>query len=292
MTKFRILIADDHDAIRRSLRALLESHSDWEVSGEAVNGRQAVDESARLQPDLVITDLEMPELNGLETIRRIRARDPESSIIVLTMYDTSEIGAQLRKAGAAAVILKSEAPERLVPAVHDVQRRQGWFVGSIVPRPRHAITFFRTKAEEDAALLLFIREGLERGERILHLVDTRHSSGDDGGIEVLAFDRMTGGNGADHDAVLGRFAEAFRESGSRGFPLTRLIGDTAWMMEHYPRLAELEPRYNILLNDFDDVILCAYDVTRFTAAMVLEGLRAHPLVLVGGAFHRNPFYAL
>jgi DNA-binding NarL/FixJ family response regulator len=292
MPKFRILIADDHEAIRRGLRLLLESHADWELSGEAANGREAVEKSALLQPDLVITDLDMPELTGLEAIRQIRMRDPGSEVIVLTMYDTVELAAELRKAGAAAVIAKSEASERLVPAVHDAQRRRGWFGGAILARPRHAMTFFRTRAEADAELLPFIAEGVERGERIVHLVDARDAGGEAGaGIDVAAFDVVLRGETAfEHDAVLGHFAEVVRDSASRGFPLTRIIGETAWMMEHNPNFTELESRFNDLLADYDDVIVCAYDVTKFSAAMIVECMHAHPLVLTGGVFHQNPFF--
>jgi len=290
MAKFRILIADDHQAIRRNLRFLLESHSDWEVSGEAANGREAVEECARLKPDLLITDLDMPELSGMETIRQIRARDPESSIIVLTMYDTSEIVGPLLEAGATAVIAKSQAQEDLVPAVHDIQRRQGWFVGSILARPRHAIAFYRTKEEEDSMLLPFIREGRERHERILHLVSGVDSDGGNG--EIAAFGSLIRGESdLETEAVLGHFRALIRDSASRGFALTRIIGDTAWMAEHNPRLPELEPRYNDLLEGLDDVMICAYDVTKFSSTLILDGLRSHPLVWVDGTFRTNPFFA-
>ncbi len=291
MAKFRILIADDHPAIRKNLRSLLESHQDWELAGEASNGREAVEASARLRPDLVITDIDMPELSGLETVRQIRERDPDSSIVVLTMHDSPALAKELRKA-EASVVVKSEASERLVAAIHEVQRRRGWLSGAIVARPRHAITFFRTNAEAEGVLLPFIREGLERGERIVHLVDARDSNARIGGVEVAAFDgAIHGPGGFDHDAVMGGIADILRDSESRGIPLTRIIGDTAWMMEHNPRFAGLERRYNDLLADFDDVIVCAYDLTKFSDALVMEGLRAHPLVFAGAAFQHNPFFA-
>jgi len=293
MGNFRILIADDHVAIRRNLRSLLESHADWEVSGEAANGREAVEQWERLQPDLVITDFEMPELNGLETIRQIRARDSDSSIVVLTMYDTPEIVAQLRNAGAAAVVAKSDASERLVPMIHAVQRHRGWFAGSIVPRPRHALAFFPTNAEADEVLLPFIREGVVRGERVLRIVDAhdleRDASVD--GIEVAPFDSIVvGDRGLEPESVLARVAAILRDSASRGFPLTRVIGETAWMKEHNPDFLVLESGFNDLMKDFDDVVVCGYDLTRFSSAMVIDCLRVHPLVLVGGALRQNPFF--
>lgn len=292
MMKFRILIADDHQAIRRNLRLLLESRGDLEVAGEAANGREAVEESARLRPDLVITDLDMPELSGLETIRQIRARDPEASIIVLTMYGTDGIAAQLRDAGAAAVIAKSEAPERLIAAVRDVQRRRGWFGGTYVARPRHAVAFYESEAESDAMLLPFIREGNERQERVVRLVaGARGDGGNGNGVDVTLMDSLIyGDNRFEHEAVMERFAGIVRDSASLGFPLTRIIGDPAWMMRNNPNFPAVERRFNDLFADLDDVLICAYDVSKFSSALIMESLRSHPLVLARGELRRNPFY--
>ncbi|MCU1348561.1 MAG: two component transcriptional regulator, LuxR family [Acidobacteria bacterium] len=292
MAKLRILIADDHALIRRSVRILLESHSGWEVSGEAANGREAVEQSARLLPDLVITDLHMPEGNGLETIRQIRARDPEASIIVLTMDDSPTVAEHLRKAGAAAVIAKSDANERLIAAIYGVERRNGRFGGSIIPRPRHAAAFFRTKEEADAVVLAFVREGLERGERVVRLRGGHDPAADvgPGSLDALSWDEVIGDGALNADAVLGRIVQLLEDSAARGYPLTRVIAATEWMMEHNPEFRELEPRFNDVLEDLDDVLVCGYDLTKFPPELVNEALRWHPLLLVDGRLQANPGY--
>ncbi len=83
--KLRILLADDHEIVRRGLRALLEKHEGWEVCGEAADGREAVEKTLQLKPDVVILDIGMPLLNGLDTTRQLLQHDPSSKIIVLTI---------------------------------------------------------------------------------------------------------------------------------------------------------------------------------------------------------------
>jgi hypothetical protein len=203
------------------------------------------------------------------------------------------MAAQLRDAGATDDVVKSEANENHESAVHDDPRRRGWLSASTFSRPRHAALFYRTKAEEEEELRPFIREGLARRERIVHLVETQRLHVDESGaVDVIPFETaIAGPNGLGHEAVLGRFAELLHDSASRGFPLARIIGETAWMFEHNPEFLELEPRFNTLFEDYDDLLVCAYDVTRFSGEALFAGLRAHPFVLAEGALHPNPFYA-
>jgi DNA-binding NarL/FixJ family response regulator len=113
----RILIADDHDLIRRGVRALLESQPGWEVCGEAADGRSAVRMAGRLRPDLVVLDIGMPELNGIEAIRQIKAERPEASILALSLHDSEQLVHDVLAAGARGYVLKSDASERLVAGV-------------------------------------------------------------------------------------------------------------------------------------------------------------------------------
>src|SRR5689334_8301051 len=97
--KVRILLADDHDIVRRGLRTLLEMRPDWEVCAEAADGRTAVQLAEELLPDVVILDLGMPELNGLEAARRIVAHCPRSRVLMLTMHETEQFVRESLAAG-------------------------------------------------------------------------------------------------------------------------------------------------------------------------------------------------
>lgn len=117
MTTTRILVADDHDLIRRGVRALIESQSGWEVCAEAANGREAVRQTARLHPDVVVIDIGMPELNGIEAIRQIRAERPTLPILALSLHDSEQLVHDVLAAGARGYVLKADAGDRLVAAV-------------------------------------------------------------------------------------------------------------------------------------------------------------------------------
>src|SRR4029077_1554392 len=102
----RILIADDHEVARRGIRALLESHPGWEVCGEAKDGREAVELASRTNPDLVLLDIGMPNLNGLEAARQVLAESPDIAILILTMHDSDQVVREVLRAGARGFLLK------------------------------------------------------------------------------------------------------------------------------------------------------------------------------------------
>jgi DNA-binding NarL/FixJ family response regulator len=87
----RIVLVDDHEVVRRGIRLMLEAHPDWQVCGEAANGREAVKLAAQLKPDIVIVDLEMPELNGLEATRQIKKELPNVEVLIYTMHESEEL---------------------------------------------------------------------------------------------------------------------------------------------------------------------------------------------------------
>jgi NarL family two-component system response regulator LiaR len=118
----RVLVADDHAIVRKGIRALLATEPDIEVVGEAENGREAVTEVERLQPDVILMDLVMPEVDGIEAIRRITARQPEAHILVLTSFAADDKVFPAIKAGALGYLLKDSGPEELVQAIHQVYR--------------------------------------------------------------------------------------------------------------------------------------------------------------------------
>jgi two-component system CheB/CheR fusion protein len=113
----RVLIADDHEIMRQGVRTLLASEVNWEICGEAVNGREAVEKTAQLSPDLVILDLNMPVLDGLAALREIVAKRPSAKILVLTVHDSDSIIHEIFTAGAHGCLLKSQTAHDLVRAV-------------------------------------------------------------------------------------------------------------------------------------------------------------------------------
>ena len=117
MKPVRILVADDHDIVRQGLRALLESRPGWEVCGEAATGREAVERARQGKPDVVVLDVSMPELNGLEAARQILQVLPRTEILILTMHESEEMARQVLGVGVRGYVLKSDAARELVSAV-------------------------------------------------------------------------------------------------------------------------------------------------------------------------------
>jgi DNA-binding NarL/FixJ family response regulator len=116
----RILLADDHPVVRDGLAAMLGTQPDFQVVGEAGNGAEAVAEAARLRPDVVLMDLEMPSLDGIEAIRRLRAADPAIQVVVLTAFDTDERILGALQAGAQGYLLKGAPRAEIFAALRAV----------------------------------------------------------------------------------------------------------------------------------------------------------------------------
>ena len=131
MQKLRILLADDHDVVRRGLRSLVEAQAGWEVCGEAATGREAVEKAGRLRPNVVIMDITMPELNGLEATRRIRKAVPETQVLVLTVHESEELLAEALRAGAHGCMLKSDAGRELVSAIEALSQGKPFFTSKV-----------------------------------------------------------------------------------------------------------------------------------------------------------------
>ena len=125
--KTRILIADDHEIVRRGIRPLLESEWGWEICGEAVDGRQAVTMALELKPDIVIVDVSMPELSGVEVTRQIKRELPETEVLVFTGQESEALVHQLLSAGALGFVLKSEAAAHLIPAIKALCNHKPFF---------------------------------------------------------------------------------------------------------------------------------------------------------------------
>jgi DNA-binding NarL/FixJ family response regulator len=126
-SKLRILLADDHEILRRGLTSLLQKHEGWEVCGEASDGREAVEMAKQLKPDVIIVDIGMPNLNGLDTTRQLMQYDPRFKVIVLTITDSDQVIREALDAGARGFVLKSDAARDLVSAVEALQSKRMFF---------------------------------------------------------------------------------------------------------------------------------------------------------------------
>src|SRR5438093_13058889 len=131
MATFRIFIADDHEVVRKGLMSLLQAQPDWEVCGEAADGREAVDKAQQLKPDVVILDIGMPSLNGLEATRQILKSNPQAKVLILTLHDSDQVVREVLNAGARGFLLKSDAARDLVAAVEALRRDKTYFTSKV-----------------------------------------------------------------------------------------------------------------------------------------------------------------
>ena len=127
----RILIVDDHAVVRRGVRSLLETQPTWEVAGEASNGRQAVELARKLHPNVVIMDLSLPELNGLEATRQIVKDSPQTEVLVLTMHHSEQLAHDVLQAGARGYVLKSDADQNLIAAIESLARHRPFLTSKV-----------------------------------------------------------------------------------------------------------------------------------------------------------------
>jgi DNA-binding NarL/FixJ family response regulator len=127
----RILIADDHEVARTGIRSLLEDHPGWEVCAEAKDGREAVDFATRLKPDVLLLDIGMPNLNGLDATRQILAVIPDARILILTIHDSEQVVREVLRAGASGFLLKSDAGRDLIAALEALQEGRTFFTSKV-----------------------------------------------------------------------------------------------------------------------------------------------------------------
>jgi DNA-binding NarL/FixJ family response regulator len=146
MRKIRVLIADDHTVLRDGIRALLDVHEDMEVVGDAEDGVEAVEKATQLKPDVVLMDIAMPRLGGLEAALELRQRKLPTKVIVLTQYDNKEYVLQMLKAGAAGYILKKAAGTELVSAIRAVHAGESFLHPSVA---KTVIDRYLQEGEED-----------------------------------------------------------------------------------------------------------------------------------------------
>ena len=127
MPPLRILIADDHDLMRRGVRTLLETHPGWEVCGEAKTGREAVQLADEQKPDIIILDISMPDLNGVEAAKRIRKASAAVEILILSMHYSEQLIREIVDAGVRGYIVKTDSDRDLIIAVETLSRHKPFF---------------------------------------------------------------------------------------------------------------------------------------------------------------------
>lgn len=149
----RILVADDHEVVRRGLCALLRNQPDWEVCGEAADGRDAVEKVLALKPEVVILDIGMPNLNGLEATRQILKANSQVKVLILTLHDSDQVVQEVLNAGARGFLLKTDAARELVVAVEALRRNKIYFTPKVAAmvldgylRPQEPDSSSQTKA--------------------------------------------------------------------------------------------------------------------------------------------------
>lgn len=120
----RILVVDDHPIVRQGLKTLLEGHSGWQVVGEASDGAEAVEKAKDLHPDVMVLDVTMPRMNGLEACRLLRRQSPELEILFVTQHDSPQMMREALEAGARGYVVKSNAARDLLAAVEAVSEHR------------------------------------------------------------------------------------------------------------------------------------------------------------------------
>ncbi|MCU1245018.1 MAG: sensory transduction histidine kinase [Acidobacteria bacterium] len=311
MKKVRILLADDHPGVRRGIRSLLEAEPQWEICFEAASGQEALEQARLLKPDIVLLDMGMPGMSGLEAARQILEEMPHTRVLLLSTDQSEELTEESRRSGADGVVLKSDA-RMLTAAIGSIYPRPAavHLAGAELKRERHVAAFFRSKEERHRCLASFTAEGVSRGEKVLHIIDPRDHEEEirnlqetgveveaalaQGRLEIVHWETMyLEGGRFDYQAMLIRLQGVLTSTIAEGFALTRVIGSMEWAVEQPcdPReLIEYEASVNDLLEGFDDVVVCAYDLGTFDADVNIDVMRAHPAVVVAGSLHPNPFY--
>jgi DNA-binding NarL/FixJ family response regulator len=158
MKKLRILLADDHQMLREGLRVLLDSQPGMRVVGEAAGGKEAVDKAGELKPDVVVMDLSMPGLNGLQATELLRTKHPAIKVVVLTAHEDESYLTQLCKAGAAGYVLKRSAGDELVQAIRMAAQGQVYFTPALAGKALSRLSAGASASMETANAHLSERE--------------------------------------------------------------------------------------------------------------------------------------
>ena len=161
MAEIRILIVDDHEMVRDGLSVMMDREDDFTVVGEAKNGLEAVEQARSLRPDVILMDLRMPEMDGVEAMRQIRAEQDDVKFLVLTTYDTDEYIFDAIEAGAKGYLLKDTSREELFRAVRTVNRGESLIEPGVVARLLDRLTDLSRQAAQGPDRLALSERELE-----------------------------------------------------------------------------------------------------------------------------------
>jgi len=167
----RVLIADDHGVVREGLRAVLGSEPDMEVVGEAATGKEVVERAAELRPDVILMDIQMPGMNGIEATRRIIEANQEIGVIILTMYEDDDSVFSAMRAGARGYVLKGAHPSEILKVLRAVADGEAYFGTEIAKRLMNFFSAPKPASPEEAFPKLSSRE-----REILDLIAQGHSN--------------------------------------------------------------------------------------------------------------------
>src|SRR5689334_21224519 len=170
--KTTVLLVDDHTIVREGLHSLLDDEADIEIIGEAENGQQAIAFARELSPDVIVMDIAMPSLNGIQATRMIRKDNPQARIIILSMYTENEFVSQVIHMGAMGYLVKQTAASDLVKAIHEVRKGNAYFSPSISKLIVEKLT--KTIAENPSTHPNFALTARET--EILQLISEGHSN--------------------------------------------------------------------------------------------------------------------
>jgi PAS domain S-box-containing protein len=157
----RLLIVDDHEVVRRGVRSLLLEQSEFEVCGEAVDGQDALEKTRELDPDLIVMDVSMPRLNGLEATRQVRSMLPKCEVLILSQHENPEMARQALKAGARGYVVKSSVSRDLIAALTKISRREYFFDPAILEQNSSANIDVQEILQRSAAFEQALRQSEE-----------------------------------------------------------------------------------------------------------------------------------
>ncbi len=187
MSEITLILADDHTMVRSGLRMLLEAQSDMRIVGEAENGAEALRKVMSLKPDVVLMDVQMPDMNGIEATREIKKMMPETAVLALTIYEDDQYFFEMLKAGASGYVPKRAAPDDLVNAIRTVARGDVFLFPTLATR---LVQDFVNRQDADA---LPVSDGITtREQEVLTLIGeglTNAAIGEQLGISVKTVDR-------------------------------------------------------------------------------------------------------
>lgn len=174
MAKIKLILADDHAVVRSGLRMLLEARPDIEIVGEAETGKEALEKVETLHPHVVLMDIQMPDMNGIEAARHIKENAPDTAVLALTMFEDDHYFFEMLKAGASGYVPKRAAPDELITAIRTVSRGEVFLYPSLATRlvqnflgevePDEEESLYEELTPREREVLVLIAEGLTNPE--------------------------------------------------------------------------------------------------------------------------------